>query len=85
MIKNPTYAPPQITHTGAAFLPAHKMTKFCIYSKRPLLLPKKAVSTTKDRNFGVLPPTILYFLYWGVPPGKSSSSDFCQYYPPLFC
>ena len=49
-----------------AFLPAHKKTKFCIYSKTPpSYFTKKAVSTTKVRNFGLLPLSILYFFIIG--------------------
>ena len=74
--KLPTLLPPpptEITHTGAGFLPAHKMTKFCIYSKRLPPIAKKTVTTTNDRNFCVLPDSILYFFIYPPPPGKSSS------------
>ena len=52
-----------------AFLPAHKMTKFCIYSKRPLQFPQKSGFYHKGSKFrGVAPHYFDFFYIVGVPP-----------------
>ena len=64
-------------------LPAHQMTKFCIYSKRPPPVSSKK-RFQSPRIEILLSLTILYFFSLGgcpPPPGKSSSSVFCQYFP----
>ena len=42
---------------------AHKMSKLPIFSKRPLQYPKKAVTSTNNRNFGLLPSVFCIFSY----------------------
>ena len=68
------------------FLPAHKMTKFCIYSKRPPPVSSKCVFNHQGSKFrGVAPQYFVFFIIGGgLPPGKSSSRVFCQYYPLCF-
>ena len=52
-----------------ALLPAHKMTKFCIYSKRPLQFPQKSGFNHKGPKFRcVAPQYFVFFHYWGGSP-----------------
>ena len=57
------------------------MTKYCIYSKRPLQFQIKSGYNHKGIKFRGVAPQFFVFFHIGVPPppGNSSCRDFCQY------
>ena len=57
------------------------MTKYCIYSKRPLQFQIKSGYNHKGIKFRGVAPQFFVFFHIGVPPppGNSSCRDFCEY------